>query len=158
MRQATRQCPNLRTYDCFVRARGLRSPRPDTPTDDETIMNPDPSQPPIEPAEARHDSERNVLLVTYVLYGLSAFIFVTAVAGVIINHIKLGELGGETVAHSHHRWLMRTFWFSILWSVVCLILTPIVIGVVGYFMLWVWCAYRFIRGMLTFADGRAMPV
>lgn len=108
-------------------------------------------------ANAAHNhSERNVLLIVYVLYGLACFFFVTAIAGVIVNHIKMGELERGTL-WSHHRWLMRTFWFSLLWSVVCLVLTPFVIGIIGYGLLWLWCFYRFVRGVITFADGRPMP-
>ncbi|MES1954881.1 DUF4870 family protein [Salinisphaera hydrothermalis] len=102
-------------------------------------------------------SERNVLLITYVLYGLGCFFFVTAVAGVIVNHIKMGELPRGGFAWTHHRWLMRTFWFTMLWSVVCLALTPFVVGFIGYGVLWLWCFYRFIRGVVTFADHRPMP-
>ncbi|RJS92358.1 hypothetical protein [Salinisphaera sp. Q1T1-3] len=108
--------------------------------------------------DAGSDSERNVLLVTYVLYGLGCFFFITAVAGVIVNHIKLGELRRHGGPWTHHRWQMRTFWFTMLWSAVCLILSPIGIGLLGYFVLWIWCFYRFVRGIVAFADRRPMPV
>lgn len=108
-------------------------------------------------SSAIEHSERNVLLIVYVLYGLGCFFFLTAVAGVIVNHIKMGELERHGFAWSHHRWLMRTFWFAMLWSVVCLILIPVVVGVIGYGILWLWCFYRFIRGVVTFADRRPMP-
>lgn len=103
-------------------------------------------------------SERNVLLIVYVLYGLGCFFFVTAVAGVIVNHVKMRELTRDSVTWTHHRWLLRTFWFTILWSLVCLALTPVMIGFIGYAVLWLWCFYRFIRGVVTFADRRPMPV
>lgn len=102
-------------------------------------------------------SERNALLVTYVLYGLGCFFFLTAIAGVIINHIKIGELTPGSAAWTHHRWQMRTFWFTMLWSLVCLLLTPVFAGLVGYILLWLWCLYRFIRGMLAFAEHRPVP-
>jgi uncharacterized membrane protein len=111
----------------------------------------------IEPATVpRSEVERNVLLVTYVLYGLGFFSGITAVAGVIINHVKLRECY-DPVAYSHHRWLMRTFWFTVLWSLICLVLTAVVIGFVGYAVLWLWGLYRFIRGVLAFAEHRALP-
>jgi len=106
---------------------------------------------------AREQSERNVLLIVYVLYGLGCLFVLTAIAGVIINHIKMGELEHGSVAWTHHRWLMRTFWFTLLWSVVCLVLTPVFIGFIGYGVLWVWCFYRFVRGLIVFAERRAMP-
>lgn len=114
------------------------------------------SQPPAE-RNASGTSERNLLLITYVLYGLGCFFFVTAIAGVIINHIKLGELPRHSTDWAHHRWLMRTFWFTVFWSVVCLVLTPMIIGFIGYGVLWLWCLYRFIRGLLAFSDHRPVP-
>ena len=104
----------------------------------------------------RSEIERNVLLVTYVLYGLGFFSVITAVAGVIINHVKLRDCR-DPVAYSHHRWLMRTFWFTVLWSLVCLVLTTVMIGFIGYVVLWLWGLYRFIRGVLAFAEHRALP-
>lgn len=119
---------------------------------------PDHRPPQYRPAQAtREEVERNVLLVTYILYGLGFFFVVTAIAGVIINHVKLRECE-DTSAWSHHRWLMRTFWFALLWSLVCTALIPVVVGLVGYAVLWLWCLYRVVRGALAFAEHRPMPV
>ncbi|MES1932397.1 hypothetical protein T35B1_07301 [Salinisphaera shabanensis T35B1] len=105
---------------------------------------------------SRRELERNVLLVTYVLYGLGFFSGITAIAGVIINHVKMNDCR-DRIAYSHHRWLMRTFWFTVLWSLVCLVLSTVMIGFLGYVILWIWGMYRFIRGVLAFAEHRAMP-
>ena len=105
----------------------------------------------------RHDIDRNVLLVTYVLYALGFFFGVSAIAGVIVNHIKLRECE-DRFAYSHHRWLMRTFWFALLWFVVCSVLTVVFIGFIGYAILTVWYAYRLIRGALALAEHRALPM
>lgn len=112
---------------------------------------------PLTPTDAAERSERNVLLITYVLYGLGCFFFITTVAGVIINHLKMGELAPRSINWTHHRWLMRTFWFTLLWFLVCLVLTPFFIGFIGYVILWIWCFYRFIRGIMRFAEYRPMP-
>jgi len=105
----------------------------------------------------RSEVERNVLLVTYVLYGLGFFTLITAVAGVIINHVKLGDCR-DGVARSHHRWLMRTFWFGLLWFAVCTVLSFVIVGIVGFAILWLWCLYRVVRGLLAFAERRPMPM
>lgn len=105
----------------------------------------------------REHNERNALLITYVLYGLGYLVLLTTVAGVIINHVKMRDLARGSLNWTHHRWLLRTFWFGIFWSLVCLLLTPVMIGFFGYAILWLWCAYRFIRGAVTFADQRPMP-
>lgn len=105
----------------------------------------------------RHDIDRNVLMVTYVLYALGFFFGVSAIAGVIINHIKLGECE-ERFAYSHHRWLMRTFWFALLWFVVCSALTVVFIGFIGYGILTIWYIYRLVRGALALAEQRPLPM
>ena len=81
----------------------------------------------------------------------------TAIAGVVINHVKLQETTNET-ARSHHRWLMRTFWFGLLWVVVSTVLTVAFIGVIGYVFVWLWCLYRIVRGVLVFAEHKALPM
>lgn len=107
--------------------------------------------------QAGEYSERNVLLITYVLYALGSLILLPTIAGVVINHIKIRELAPASVNWTHHRWLMRTFWFGLFWNFICLILTPIIIGLVGYAILWIWFLYRFIRGLLRFAHYQPMP-
>ena len=104
----------------------------------------------------RSEIERNVLLVTYVLYGLAFFSGISAIAGVIINHVKIADRR-DGIAWTHHRWLMRTFWFSVLWALVCLVLSSVAIGLLGYVVLWIWGLYRVIRGVLAFAEHRPMP-
>jgi uncharacterized membrane protein len=111
----------------------------------------------VEPSE----NERNLLLAAYVLYAVTPFTGgLTAVAGVIINHLKLGE-ASRPFLHSHHRWLLRTFWFSLLWSVLCgllmatLILIPL--AWLGFIAVGVWYIYRVVRGAIAFAERRPMP-
>lgn len=107
------------------------------------------------------EGERNTLLIAYVLYGAALITGLTAVIGVIINYIKLGETSNEFL-RSHHRWLIRTFWFFILWTVVCALLwlTFILIPVawLGGIATGVWYLYRLIRGLINFAERRPMPV
>ncbi len=103
------------------------------------------------------ESNRNVLLVAYVLYGLSFFIGVSAIAAVIINHVKIND-SSDLIARSHHRWLLRTFWFALLWTLVSLVLTIVVVGALGFVLVWLWCLYRIVRGVIAFAERKPMPM
>lgn len=108
------------------------------------------------------ENERNLLLVAYVLYAVSPFTGgLTAVAGVVINHLKVNETAGSYLG-SHHRWLLRTFWFGLLWSVLCtaLMFTLILIPVawIGLVALAIWTIYRVVRGAIRYADKQPMPV
>jgi uncharacterized membrane protein len=56
-------------------------------------------------------------------YGLHAIGFVPmliwpAIIGLIVNYVKRGE--STTFLESHHRWLIRTFWFALLGYSLCL--------------------------------------
>lgn len=103
------------------------------------------------------ESERNVLLVSYVLYGVGFFVGVSAIAAVIINHVKINDTD-DPMIRSHHRWLLRTFWFALLWTVVSFVLTVIVVGAVGFVLVWLWRLYRIIRGVIAFAERRPLPM
>ena len=107
--------------------------------------------------DAGSEADRNMLLIAYVLHGLAVFTGISAVAAVIVNHIKLGETQNSLV-RSHHIWMMRTFWWGLLWCAICGILSWILIGLAGFVVLGVWWLYRMIRGFMSFSERRAMPV
>lgn len=116
----------------------------------------------IVPSAEPSESERNTLLAAYVLYGVTPFTGgLAAVAGVIINHLKVNDTGNEFL-RSHHRWLLRTFWYGLLWTAVLsllmftIVLVPV--ALCGYVATGIWYIYRVVRGAINFADRRAMPV
>jgi len=104
------------------------------------------------------DNERTIL---WVAYGLHALVFFSAglatIAGVIINHIKYAESDNHIVA-SHHRWLLRTFWFGLLWCIVCIPLLFVMIGFAGLGIIAIWYVYRLVRGFLALVDNQPMPM
>ena len=102
------------------------------------------------------DNERVVLLVTYVLHSL-CFIGVTALIAVIINYIKIKETHSEAI-RSHHRWLLRTFWWGLLWGVVSFVMMFVAVGFAGFLILGIWWLYRVIYGAINFLERKPMPV
>lgn len=108
------------------------------------------------------EGERNTLLIAYVLYGVTPFTGgLAAVAAVIINHLKVNDTGNEFL-RSHHRWLLRTFWYSLLWTALSslLMFTIVLIPVawLGYIATGVWYIYRVVRGAMVFSERRPLPV
>ncbi len=101
------------------------------------------------------ENERVVLLVTYVLHGLS-FAGITALIAVIINYVKIKEAQSAPI-RSHHRWLLRTFWWGILWAAICFALSFVGIGLIGFLILGVWWLYRVIYGAINFFERKPMP-
>lgn len=113
----------------------------------------------IENAEANQgtESERNVVLIAYILHACAVFTLITAIAGVIINHIKVNDTDSEFV-RSHHRWMLRTFWWGVFWFIVCTVLVIVAIGLLGYLIVAVWWIYRLVRGFLAYVERRPLPV
>jgi uncharacterized membrane protein len=80
---------------------------------------------------------------------------------VIINFVKRPYTEG-TIVYSHHTWMIRSFFFYILWLVIAAILFVTVIGIPLAWLIgvvaWVWKAYRLIKGFVDLNNNRAMPV
>jgi len=84
-----------------------------------------------------------------------------SIVAVIMNYIKRSEARG-TWLDSHFQWQIRTFWFGLLWAVLC---AAFVIGTFGLGMLvvWIpigilaiWLIYRVTRGWMALRDRRPM--
>ncbi|MFN2348563.1 MAG: DUF4870 family protein [Thioalkalivibrio sp.] len=93
-------------------------------------------------------------MIVYVLYILGFFVGLTALVGVIMAHIKIGEAG--PAARSHYQYQIRTFWFGLLYMIAGALLS--VIGIGYLILLWwgIWTLVRCIKGILRVLDNRAM--
>ncbi len=117
-------------------------------------------------------------LLVYALFGVAAVVGlvssgfpliapltgIVGIIGIILAYVKRGEATG-TWLESHYRWLIRTFWFSLLWgalgAVIFVLLLIIVIGVFIGYLIWVattiWVLYRLVRGYMLFNESKAVP-
>ncbi|HXH82787.1 MAG TPA: hypothetical protein VNN07_07660 [Candidatus Tectomicrobia bacterium] len=124
------------------------------------------------------EPQRSLLVLTHVIYGLHAFSLVTGIVGaatvvgafltgwpsliaVVLNYVKRSEARG-TWLDSHFRWQIRTFWFGLLWVVLCGIFVVLTLGI-GLIIAWIplivvglWFVYRIARGWLALLDRRPM--
>ena len=117
---------------------------------------------------------------THVIYGLhalavligvtsaatvvGAFVFsLPSIVAVVLSYLKRSEAAG-TFLESHYRWLIRTFWFAVLWGAIAIVVTlALVLTLVGILVAWlpvlvvgVWLIYRVARGWLALKDGKAL--
>ena len=120
----------------------------------------------------------DLVTLTHIIYGLHAFSVLTGISSaafivtaflsgwpsiiaVIINYVKRDNVRG-TFLGSHFSWQIRTFWWSVLWVVIAGVLIATFIGMVIGIPLMVvvglWILYRIVRGWLTLAGRKAMPV
>jgi len=98
---------------------------------------------------------KQLTLIIYILYLLSAFVGVTALAAIIINYLKRDEVAG-TYLETHFRWQMRTFWFGLLWAAVGVLSIGFIIGFFILIANSIWLLYRMLRGLLMLNDNKAM--
>ena len=117
-------------------------------------------------------------VLAYAMFAISAFLSMASsglpliapltglvgIAGVIVCYVKRSEAQGTWVA-SHFTWLIRTFWWSLLWAVigwaVLIVLAIFLIGFVIGPAIWIaagiWVVYRVIRGYLYYKESKPIP-
>ena len=121
-------------------------------------------------------SRQPPVTATLVVYALFAFAAVAGIVGhgmmvgaplltiigvvaVIVAYISRSDAQRTYVA-SHLSWLIRTFWWSLLWNTIGWVLAITVIGLPLAWAIWVattiWVIYRVIRGYLAF--NRSEPI
>ncbi len=121
---------------------------------------------------------QGLINLTHVVYGLHAFSAITglvsaafivtafltgwpSILAVIINYVKRHETRG-TYLESHFRWQIRTFWFALLWVLVCWLFVITLIGIPVAIVLalavGLWVLYRIARGWITLSSQESMPV
>lgn len=88
-------------------------------------------------------------------WGLFSFI------PLIVNYVKRDESIG-TFVYSHHSWQIRSFWWFLFWSAIgwlCIFtFVGMIIGIPILGIVWIWKAYRLVKGFLDLNDNKAMPV
>jgi uncharacterized membrane protein len=101
--------------------------------------------------------------ILYVVHALTFFFSLGLLSFIplIFNYVKRPYTEG-TLVRSHHTWMIRSFWFYILWMVVAGLLFITIIGApLGWLVgvgAWVWKAYRLIKGFVDLNNNRPMPV
>ena len=100
-------------------------------------------------------SLKTITTVVYALQAASFFIGLTFIAAVIANYVKQGEVEG-TWLESHFRWQIRTFWFSLLWSIIGFVLVLVLVGYLVLLADAIWVIYRIIKGWMALSEGKAM--
>jgi uncharacterized membrane protein len=102
------------------------------------------------------ESDRTFTLASYVLHLIGAVAGITSIIGLILNYVKRGTSG--EVLDSHHTWMIRSFWWAILWAVIGLITFFIGIGIAILSIVWIWYIYRHVRGLIALVNGEPMPL
>ena len=129
-------------------------------------------------ATATVEPRESLITLAHVIYGLHAVSLLTGIIGaatvvgafltgwpsiiaVILNYVKRSEARG-TWLESHFRWQIRTFWYGLLWVVLCGVFVVVTLGI-GLLIAWLplgvvglWFIYRVVRGWLRLVDRQPM--
>ena len=130
------------------------------------------------PAYPNVNTSQSLYDWTQIIYGLHALSIVTGILGaasvvgafligwpsiiaVLMNYIKRSDANG-TWLESHFRWQIRTFWFGLIWAVLCwlIVLMTLFLAVI---IIWIplgiltlWFIYRVARGWLALREHKPM--
>jgi len=110
-----------------------------------TVTGPNPGQPAV--------SNSQLALVVYILYLVSYAVGgITALVGVIIAHIQVGE--ADPLLASHYRFQIRTFWIGLLYLVIGGLLAIVLVGFLVLLWWFIWSLIRCIKGLLALNENR----
>lgn len=106
------------------------------------------------------DSERIYAHINYALMAL--FILtggISGIAALIFAYIRKGSITSE-LYQDHYRYIIRTLWFTLLWTVIAIatvaILVGVFVGILVAVVASIWLIYRVIKGWLRMSNGRLM--
>jgi uncharacterized membrane protein len=108
------------------------------------------------------EDEKRLAHVLYILHALAPFTaWLLAVIAIVLGMAKRDDVRG-TWLDSHFSWLSRTFWWGLLWIVVCGLVTALMFFTLlliplmwlPFTLLFIWYLYRVIKGWLRLNDGR----
>lgn len=96
-------------------------------------------------------------LVTYIVFAVSAVISggLFSIVGVVMAYIKREEMRG-TIYYEHMQFLIRTFWITLIASIIGVILSLVVIGFLVLFLVAVWHIYRLVLGIVRLYERRTV--
>ena len=96
----------------------------------------------------------NVLLV-YILYLAGLFLGITAVVGVVMAYIARDRAQGWVA--SHYEFQVRTFWLTLLYATIGLVLSLVMIGIPVLMATFVWYIIRNVKGLIRASQDEPIP-
>jgi uncharacterized membrane protein len=108
----------------------------------------------IQPYNEVTDKQKNYLLIIYIAYAIGLFTgSLGTIIGLVMAYIKRDEYDG-TIYDGHTTYLIRTFWISLLYGVICIPLIFFGIGTVLLILVSIWFIVRVVKGFVLFYDGK----
>lgn len=108
-------------------------PTPDTPPEDKNL--------------------RDYLMVIYILYAVSVVTGITLLVGAVIAYVKRDDFYG-TPYFDHIQYLIKTFWVTLVGSIIGCLTVFLLIGFLILALVCVWFIYRVVAGFVRFYDNK----
>ena len=96
---------------------------------------------------------KNYVFIAYVTYAVGLLILFTPVVGVIMAYVKRDEAQGSIYA-SHIDYLIKTFWVSLVGTVLGTFTTLILIGWLILLVTAIWFIYRVVIGLIKLNEDK----
>ncbi len=110
---------------------------------------------PTTPAPPRAAQSDSTAKIVYILYLVALVSGVTALIGVIMAYVNVGD--APEPLRTHYRFQIRTFWIAILYCLVSLLLTVVAIGAFLFLLVAVWYIVRCAKGLQHLGRGEPYP-
>ena len=113
--------------------------------------------------DSKVESEKNTARILYVVHALTFFFSfaLLSIIPVVVNYSKRADTQG-TLVHSHHSWMISSFWWFMIWMAIGGVLFITIIGIplayAVWGIAWLWKAYRLIRGFIAINANEPVPV
>ena len=97
-------------------------------------------------------SDKQIVLLVYVLYFVGSVTAVTAIIGVIIAHIKIAS--ADAITRTHYQFQIRTFWIGVVYLAIGVLLLSVFVGILVLIWWFVWWLVRNVKGLLALNDNK----
>jgi uncharacterized membrane protein len=98
---------------------------------------------------------RQIAVAVYGLQAVALLVGITFFVAVILAYVRRGEAAGSWL-ESHFTWQIRTFWWSLAWTVLGIATLAVLVGFAILLASAVWYVYRIVRGWSELNEGRAI--
>lgn len=96
-------------------------------------------------------------LISYILLALGLFTGIPMLFGGVWAMFKRSRSVG-TIYHSHYTNAIRTFWWTLAWTILGVILIVALVGYVILGAVWLWALYRLIIGFAKILADEPYPL
>jgi uncharacterized membrane protein len=106
--------------------------------------------------EDKTQGDRSVMHILYGLHTVAPFTLLTlSIIAVIVNYVRRSH-EADPLYVRHHQYMIRTFWWAVLWLVVTspLYLLFLLPGFAAWTVVGIWYLYRYLKGWIRFNDNQ----